>query len=1008
MKLFSRMLSVLTLCIIVSTQLYAETPEQTLARARQLRHAGVLMDASDVYEQYLKMRPSDDEARIETVELLLQLKRIDRTIPHILKLKVRKPGDPRVKRFVALSAEREKAIRTERLRNFEKQLKRPNVKPSVYLEFARFLINYRMVERGLQMYREYLKIKPNDQVARFELAQQLGWQKRYAESTVELNKILAQNPRHVNSLVMLGDFKYWQGDEERAVEKYEQALRYRPNNKAIKNKLNRITSSPGYRENQVRIALKREPYGPMLVTLAKMLVNSDRVFEADSLIQLRLSVVSDDEKALALAEEIYEIKQEIIREKIDQYKRKLDASPNDSTALIELARFYSALPDLNKALEYYDHHAQVYPTNYRIRLERAYILSWMGRTEEAIEEFQVLNIMMPNDREARLGFAEALLIAGIRFADAESIFREDYKENPGDLRVMKGYAESLRRQGYYAESKKLYNMILSADSTDTEARAGLDLLINDLNPLINQIEEYVSRNPKDDTARRRLVGLYYDAKRYYEADREIKVLLKRNPDDRRLIALQREVESKLKDYRSIELENARQEVFNNPDDFRIRIEYAKRLLAEGMKKEAVEQLRMVVDQQPNDVETSLILVEMLTADNQLAEAASVYERIVGNHPENFDYRFQYAQILSWMGEYEKALIEYELASHIQPESIKVQVAIANNHRWAGDNYAAFDAYNRVLALNPQDPAARKAMQEINGPFFRGLQGTFRNMQDNEDFRMTITRFSAIANISLKMRTKIGTGSIYFEQSDSSGLYAFYEKGYYLFGNVDYHFNQMTRAHFELRYNVFEDYDNESIFIEIEHDFLNPPELVGLKGMVYYTDQDAVFDLASTVELRTWTEKLKSEKLGFRGFYTYREKWNFKADIGYLSVSDGNTRTDLYLEGLYDLYSYLNVGGRYDNISAKFDAPGYWSPDTYETVIGLVELGNSFHRWTYSVRGGIGKVLSTDNSIRQFSAQLTYRFSKTFNAAFAYSSLRTSRIDGEYRYQGLMGSITIDL
>ncbi len=966
------------------------------------------MDAADVYERYIQQMPNDDEARIELVELLLQLKRMDRAIPHIVHLKARKPGDQRVKNFAILSADREKAIRTERLRSFEEQIKNPNVRPSVYLEFARFLINYQMVERGMQMYREYLKVKSDDQVARFELAQQLGWQKRYTESTVELNKILAQNPRHINALAMLGDFRYWQGDEAGAVEKYEQALRYSPNNRDIKIKLNRITNSPGYQENQVRIVLKREPYGPMLVTLAKILVESNRIFEADSLVQLRLSVAKDDAKALELADEIYEIKQKIIREKIEQYKRVLDVSPRDSTALLELARFYSALPDLERALEYYNRHFKAYPMNYEARLERAYVLSWIGKTDEAIEEFQIINVMMPNNRDARLGFAEALLIAGVRFADAESIFGEDYKEHPDDLRTLNGYAESLRRQGYYAESKKLYNMMLAIDSTNQNAKEGLSLLVNDLNPLIHQIEEYVSRNPKDDTARRRLIGLYFDAKRYYEANSEIEFLLERNPNDRRLIALQKELGVKLNEYRSEELEKARQEVYNNPDNVVVRVDYARKLLALGMKKEAIEQLNTIVDQQPDDVETALILAEMLTADNQLPEAAKVWEKIAGNHPENFDYRFQYAQILSWMGEYEKALAEYELASHLQPESIKVQIAIANNHRWAGDNYSAFDAYNRVLALNPRDPNAKKAIREINGPFFRGFQVTTRNMLDNEDFRLNTTRFSAIASISLKMKINAGIGSIYLEQSDSSKQYSFYEKGYYLFGNIDYHFNQEIRAHLEVRYNAFENYSHEAVFIEIEHDFQNPPELAGLKGLIYYSDQEAVFDVASTTELRTWTDKLRCETLGLRAFYTYQEHWKCRADFGDLSISDGNTRTELAIEGLYDFYTYLNVGGRYDNISTKFEAPGYWSPDTYETVIGLVELENSFHRWSYSLRGGIGKVLSTENSIRQFSAELTYRFSRTFNTTLAYSSLRTSRIDGEYRYQGLMASLTIDL
>lgn len=350
----------------------------------------------------------------------------------------------------------------------------------------------------------------------------------------EIDRLLAKNPRNVNAWILLGDINYWQGKEEQALTAFDKVFEIDPKNKTARKKINQITSNVDFRERQLKKKIEEDPTGPALNELARLYLDLDRIYEAEPLLNTRLQAFPKDEDALEMQIELEDKKSERRQKEIEEYENRLAVNPTDSTALINLARYYSSIPDYEKAIKNYDIFLEEYPNNWEIRMERASTLAWQGKDKEAAEEFRIISLSLPENREARLGLAEVLLATDKELDEAEKIFRQDLKENPEDLNSWNGYADVLRRQGDYDKARKIYKAILKKDPENSRARKGLTFLDQDVTPLINKLNADLKKDPENQEKRRCLAGLLYDAKRFWEAEQHVRILMKEQPGNDQL------------------------------------------------------------------------------------------------------------------------------------------------------------------------------------------------------------------------------------------------------------------------------------------------------------------------------------------------------------------------------------------------------------------------------------------------------------------------------------------
>jgi len=940
----------------------------------------------------------------------MQLNRLEEALPHIDELSWRAPDDPRVKELKKRIASYRQKVVERRVQEYEQKLEKKDVSPAIILDFARFMAKNKEFNRAEKLYRRYLSVKPQDEVARFEIAQHYAWNRKYDKSIAEIDKVISQNPEHYEAWYLLGDIQYWQGNNEEALIAYQRAKRIKPNKRVVDKKINKITSAPGFREKQIRAAIKNNPIGPELIDLAKILMGQMRLYEADSLVSKRLEAVPFDKRALSLKGEITKLKEEYRIAQIEKFKEKLAINPKDSTALIEVAKSLVAAGEFDEAIEKYNTYLEIYPEHTEVRLNRAFVYNWANRPEEAIDEFIDLLYDEIYHREASLGLGEALLAADDDLLRAESIFKDDLADFPDELRSKEGYAEALRRQGKYDEADVMYLNILETDPENETATRGRELLRKDFGPLIKYLEQKHIEDPDDVETRRQLANLYFDSARFFEAEPHVLFVLDLEPDNDNMLILKKKINGQKELYVIDQIEKTKIEVQEKPFDIDLRIKYADLLAANNLTEEAVSQYRLAVESRPTDVQLQVRLAELYAATQRLDDATEIYSRLSDENPDVFEFRYNLAQVYAWRGEYDTAITELHLALRIDPESVDAKIALANAYKWKGDIYSAYDEYREALSIEPDNKTAQRELDALAGAFFKGAQLQHSHSSDSESFKLSDTRLFLIANYSLRLNFQFGGGRVSFSQDDSTSRWTASQSGNFFFGIANYSYDPYTSLNFEVRYNIFASRQTDWYYVELSRDFKNSSELRGTVGKVYFSSRDAIFDVASTSGLLTWRKKIRAEKFGIAATYNFREgnrlaKVQFNGNGQYMFLSDGNTRTDAWLNCAYRLNPVIDLGLRFDTVGASEERDEYWAPSSYASVIGWISLQKRLSRLSYKLKGGIGRVFTTDNSVRQFQLDLGYNINRYFSFGFGYSGFATNRVDGSYRYNGWIASLS---
>lgn len=140
----------------------------------------------------------------------------------------------------------------------------------------------------------------------------------------------------------------------------------------------------------------------------------------------------------------------------------------DWQAWLELARLQSYVEQFDDSLASYDRVLRDRPDHIQARLERAKVLTWAGRQEEAWKDLESIpeNAL---DGEARLILAD-LYVARQDYDAAMRIYQDHLAHRPGDDRTRLKLAEVLSWAGRYPESLEQYELLLERRPQDVQLR----------------------------------------------------------------------------------------------------------------------------------------------------------------------------------------------------------------------------------------------------------------------------------------------------------------------------------------------------------------------------------------------------------------------------------------------------------------------------------------------------------------------------------------------------------
>ncbi len=983
--------------LFVSLSIAAEPPVRILHRAKQLHSQGLLIEASDQYASYLRVAPDDLDTRWLLVELLVFLKRYEAAQSNLEFLRAKSPNDPRLKLFkLDKYTKREKKRvpfdhRTEK--EFEEIIAKGNPKPEILLDYARYLTSTNHLPRAIEIYRMYLKQRPEDVTSRLNLAKIFSWTKGFDAGRAECQILLKQNPKNADALGVLGDIYAWSSQEETAITYYRQAQQFASNPGFYAEKIKRLLATPGYKEIDMMSRAKKDHTGKVALELAKLLLDQGREDEADSLVQVRLEYTSQDSEAINLSETIKVHREKRLTENRIRLNERLLTNPKDTLALLGLAQTLYQYPDsIMVASRIYVRYLNLRPSDNQARLEYANTLLWAGRWEEAEKELRSLSIVMKDNLDVQLGLADAMLRSSHDPSASERIYRLALMKKPDDITIKTGLGEALRMQGRYNEARQIFSEVLEADSTNKWISFILGYMDEDYGPLIHAAEKAVEAAPDDPDAIKRLAEYYLKSKRYRDAETSYRRLLNIEPNNPIALEIVHNLERRKLGWQFEQFNNTMFEMGTNPESAESHLLLADFLISEENYPEAIEQYKTVHQMKPDDRDIELQLADLYESNKQLSEAIEIYRRLATDFPNNYEYRYRLAQALLERGDNTAALQAFETANTMNPDAVETLLGIAELYQLKNETELAIEKYLAILSAHPENEPAKTALSDIKGSVIRGIQFSANQESDNGDYSTQAQEATIDLGLSIRNAYRIGYGQLKIKQKSVE------YKAWQIFAETDIRlaknfWNSSSYHQYQWEESYSPSYRTEFRYLWSDDKLGSNAEL-----RVSGSKQDAIFDIGSEDSLRSMSKGLSSVVGGVHGLFSY---WRFglEGDYTYTDISDNNHRDWSWGELGYRLNPYLTVGARRESLRFTNPSQLYWSSKIYDTFGGWAQIKRSSTKLDFSAKGIVTKVFHTNSTERTVEAELEYKLKEWISIGGSYNAIATQHETGKYTSQG---------
>ena len=129
--------------------------------------------------------------------------------------------------------------------------------------------------------------------------------------------------------------------------------------------------------------------------------------------------------------------------------------------------------------------------------------------------------------------------------------------------------------------------------------------------------------------------------------------------------------------------------------------------------EQVKLLKEAVAKDPNNVNAWINLGNMMMDTSRFSEAADAYEKALAIDPKNVDVRVDMGTCYRNIGKPDLAVKEYRKALEVNPQHLhalkNMGIVYAYDLR---DSKEAVKAFEKALAVAPNDPDAERLKQEI--------------------------------------------------------------------------------------------------------------------------------------------------------------------------------------------------------------------------------------------------------------------------------------------------------
>jgi tetratricopeptide (TPR) repeat protein len=665
------------------------------------------------------------------------------------------------------------------------------------------------------------------------------------------------------------------------------------------------------------------------------LIQEERIEEAYQQLQ-RLAVRHQgEEKFDELWMYVTNYRDETYRNKVEEFRAKLEENPQDVESVKKLAQYHEYLQEYDQALQVLDNYFALVPDEKdpELRFQYARINAWARYFDSAMQIMDNLLVDYPDNLDYQLFRAQLAIW------------------NKEDIELAREYLDN----------------VLAAEPENVDAliaMGSLRLIDNDFEGAQSYADQARELDPNNGEVIKLEQNIEFQKLRY-EEEQLFKIL-----NEGRELVIEGDYEGAIPYYQDY-LAQA------EPNNLILK-EYGDVLFGAGRLQEAKD----VYDQAASSgyyYEASLQRAKVAYALDDTTSAIKMFKELVKKEPYEFEPRLYLGDSYAKAKQYENARNQYDtLLTWNDLDSTEIEmIELRKGYLPVTGLAAIFETFPNYIGLAPQ------------GSFYSdNLSFRFWRLGARMELGFTYWLTFGVSYYKTQMNANAASldedvlSNIIFTGDKTFTSF----KGHLYFRFID---NVTIGTSFgQVNVDGFETRDESEAFINFEK-----KDTVALNFQ--YTNTDAALILYSPylIDNRLFTTYYR-----IGGYLNHKTGFHFSGYFSYLTVTDGNEGNDLQLRIGRRFLPEVIAGYEYFYSNYKYDADLYYSPNNFESHSLFIDSWlEKKKNLEVKLGGKIGFVPSSDFLLLAGYLNVAYKVSERLNFEGRLNLGSTSRDNASYKY-----------